>query len=341
MKKKINGKMLVGYFILGGMGVFLIFLMAVGRQKQSKNYDVNLTPEQNSVYTSKLEALRDKMKGSPKPARGYESAIQSPATTSLTTSSDTKAAPDPVPSHAKPAKAIQASEELIQAQQQAQQIVRRNVRQEIPNEEYQQLENDIKNVYQNTPKQPTGKKESQPPMSDKERRKAMMEQSWGQVGSEDQTPTDASRNFTGVIHQTQTVRSGSVALLRTTQPIPVGNVVIPENTLLSGVVSIGRERLTITINSVRLDKRIVPIHLAVYGTDGIAGIPIKADDVGRELNSETTEEVVRQVGNTVSRTGGIGRAIGSIFSGTARAVKREKERDVLLIDNQMIIFRIN
>lgn len=340
MKKKINGKMMAGYLILGGMALALVVLMAAGRQKKTRNFDVHLTQEENSLYTSKLEALRAKAKGNAKPARGYGEALQSPDRNPSPLTTQIEDDTEVAPSSAKSANAVPRSEDLIRAQQQAQRIVSKHTHQDISNDEYLKLEQDIKSVYEDEPKA-SAKESSVPKMSDKERRKAMMEQSWDEVGSEQNAVADPSRNFTGVIHKTQTVKNGSVALLRTTQPIKTGNWVIPANTLLSGEVSIGRERLNIAINSVRVDKQIIPLHLAVYGTDGIAGIPVKTDAVGHELNDEVTDEAVHQVGNAVSRTGSIGRAIGSIFSGTARAVKREKEREVVLIDNQMIIFRIN
>ena len=89
------------------------------------------------------------------------------------------------------------------------------------------------------------------------RRQAMM-RDWG-VGQSSQpgqeNPPGASM-FRAVIHGTQFVKSGQTALFRTKEPIRYGSLVVPANTLLSGVASISENRLSVKINSVRMGREV-------------------------------------------------------------------------------------
>ena len=176
-----------------------------------------------------------------------------------------------------------------------------------------------------------------------ERRRRAMRQSWGMSvpGETPQEEDSQSAMFRAVIHGTQIVRSGQTALFRTKEPIHYGNITIPENTLLAGYANISENRLTISINSVRLGHGVFALPLEVYGSDGIAGIPLDYDEVGKITNSESSSSILQETSSAMSSYGGtLGRVVGSVVSGVGNQVRSSKSTEVKLIDNQTVILKI-
>lgn len=123
--------------------------------------------------------------------------------------------------------------------------------------------------------------------------------------------------------------------------IRYGAVTIPENTLLAGYTQISENRLTININSVRLGNGVFALPLEVYGSDGIAGIPLDYDEVGKITNSESSSSMLQEASTAMSAYGGtIGRVVGSVVSGVGNQVRSAKSTEVKLIDNQTVILKI-
>lgn len=176
-----------------------------------------------------------------------------------------------------------------------------------------------------------------------ERRRRAMRQNWGMSSPGEVIESDGVQPamFRAVIHGTQIVRSGQTALFRTKEPICYGSITIPENTLLAGYANISESRLTISINSVRLGHGVFALPLEVYGSDGIAGIPLDYDEVGKITNSESTSSVLQETSAAMSSYGGtIGRVVGSVVSGVGNQVRSAKSAEVKLIDNQTVILKI-
>lgn len=175
-----------------------------------------------------------------------------------------------------------------------------------------------------------------------ERRRKAMLQGWGMA--ETTTATSAVEQhsmFQAVIHGTQLVKSGQTALFRTKEPIQYGNLLVPANTLLSGITSVAANRLTIKINSVRLGREVFALPLDVFGSDGIAGIPLNYDEMGKIANSETSSTALRETSSAMSSYGGtIGRVVGAVTSSIGNQVRSTKSLEVKLIDNQVVILKI-
>ena len=182
-----------------------------------------------------------------------------------------------------------------------------------------------------------------PAETPEERRRRAMRQNWGMGSPSEAARSDSARPamFRAVIHGTQIVRSGQTALFRTKEPIRYGAVTIPENTLLAGYTQISENRLTININSVRLGNGVFALPLEVYGSDGIAGIPLDYDEVGKITNSESSSSMLQEASTAMSAYGGtIGRVVGSVVSGVGNQVRSAKSTEVKLIDNQTVILKI-
>jgi len=95
------------------------------------------------------------------------------------------------------------------------------------------------------------------------------------AGNEDLTGKNSIR---ACINQTVTLTNGKELQLRLLEPIQVGDLLIPANTLITGPCRIGAERLNVTVTSIQYAGNIIPVLLQVYGTDGQAGISVPGND---------------------------------------------------------------
>ncbi len=94
-------------------------------------------------------------------------------------------------------------------------------------------------------------------------------------GSDDLT---AKNSIRACINQTVILTNGKELQLRLLEPIQVGDLLIPANTLITGPCRIGGERLNVTVTSIQYAGNIVSVQLQVYGTDGQAGISVPNND---------------------------------------------------------------
>ena len=224
---------------------------------------------------------------------------------------------------------------------------------------YEEISRNVRSIYEEAPDDTRTVAREQPevatqqtPAADvppapaetpEERRRRAMRQNWGMGSPSEAARSDSARPamFRAVIHGTQIVRSGQTALFRTKEPIRYGAVTIPENTLLAGYTQISENRLTININSVRLGNGVFALPLEVYGSDGIAGIPLDYDEAGKITNSESSSSMLQEASTAMSAYGGtIGRVVGSVVSGVGNQVRSAKSTEVKLIDNQTVILKI-
>jgi conjugative transposon TraM protein len=111
-----------------------------------------------------------------------------------------------------------------------------------------------------------------------------------QVGEEETQPNTkpgnsfyslggSSTHLTGntisaMIHDDQTLVTGSTVKLRLLSDIQVQGTIIPANSFIYGVASVKNERLDINIENIRYGKDIVPVDLKVYDNDGMLGVYI-------------------------------------------------------------------
>jgi conjugative transposon TraM protein len=101
-----------------------------------------------------------------------------------------------------------------------------------------------------------------------------------------ETSKERKNTISACIHADQTLMDGESVRLRLLDPMRAGKILIPENTILSGVSKIQGERLQITIYSMEYGGNILPVELSVYDTDGQKGIFIpdtKAVDAAKEI----------------------------------------------------------
>lgn len=100
------------------------------------------------------------------------------------------------------------------------------------------------------------------------------------------------------IHQDQTIMDGQTVKLRLLEPLQAGNLVIPQNTLVSGTGKVQGERLDIVVSSIEYRGNLLPVELAVYDSDGQKGLSVPSS-----LEQETAKEALANIG------GGLGTSI--------------------------------
>ena len=105
----------------------------------------------------------------------------------------------------------------------------------------------------------------------------------------------AGRNtIAAVIAGDQSVTNGQSVKLRTTEPMWIGNRLIPRQTTLTGLARLQDERLEIEITSVETGDSIYEVELKVYDSDGQEGI-----NIPNSMESDALHEIGANMGSTM------------------------------------------
>ena len=104
----------------------------------------------------------------------------------------------------------------------------------------------------------------------------------------------AKNTIAAVIAGNQSVIDGESVKLRTTEPMWVGNRLIPRNTTIVGSARVQGERLEIEITSIECQGSIYDVELQVYDSDGQEGINIPGN-----MESDALHEIGANMGSTM------------------------------------------
>lgn len=97
-----------------------------------------------------------------------------------------------------------------------------------------------------------------------------------------------------IIAGNQSVINGQSVKLRTTEPMWIGNRLIPRNTTVVGAARLQDERLEIEITSVETNGSIYEVDLKVYDSDGQEGI-----NIPNSMESDALHEIGANMGSTM------------------------------------------
>ena len=97
-----------------------------------------------------------------------------------------------------------------------------------------------------------------------------------------------------VIAGNQSVTNGQSVKLRTTEPMWIGNRLIPRNTVLVGAARLQDERLEIEISSVECQGSIYDVELKVYDSDSQEGI-----NIPNSMETDALHEIGANMGSTM------------------------------------------
>lgn len=104
-----------------------------------------------------------------------------------------------------------------------------------------------------------------------------------------------SRNtIAAVVAGNQSVTDGQGVRLRITEPMWIGNRLVPRNTVMVGAARLQGERLEISITSVECEGSVYEVELTVYDTDGQEGI-----NIPNSMESDALHEIGANMGSTM------------------------------------------
>ena len=106
-------------------------------------------------------------------------------------------------------------------------------------------------------------------------------------------PLTEKNTISACVHTRQTVTDGQTVRFRLLEPMQVSGKEIPRNTSVVGVAKIQGERLNVLISSLEYHGNIIPVELAVYDTDGQAGIFIPGS-----MERSAAKEIVAGMGTS-------------------------------------------
>jgi len=138
---------------------------------------------------------------------------------------------------------------------------------------------------------------------------------------------EAKNTITACVHDDQTILNGQSVRLRLLEPMKAGNILIPRNTLITGMGKIQGERLDILINSLEYEGTIIPVQIMVYDTDGQQGIFIPNT---AEVNAakEIVANMGASAGTSISLTSDAGQQLAAdmgrgLIQGTSQYVSKK------------------
>ena len=106
--------------------------------------------------------------------------------------------------------------------------------------------------------------------------------------------TVGRNTIAAVVAGDQSVTNGQSVKLRTTEPMWLGNRLIPRQTTLTGLARLQDERLEIEITSVETGGSIYEVELKVYDSDGQEGI-----NIPNSMESDALHEIGANMGSTM------------------------------------------
>jgi conjugative transposon TraM protein len=148
----------------------------------------------------------------------------------------------------------------------------------------------------------------------------------GFYGLEDKNLAEENNAVEAVIHQNQTIFSGSIIKMRLLNDIYIHDVLIGEGSFIYGKCSINGERLQIEIKSIKSGSSIYPVNLEVYDMDGLAGVYIPGA-ITRDAAKQSYENSLQSV-DIGSYDPSVKGKITSAGIGAAKTLLTKKARKV-------------
>ncbi len=104
----------------------------------------------------------------------------------------------------------------------------------------------------------------------------------------------AKNTIAAVVAENQSVIDGESVKLRNTEPMWIGNRLIPRNTTITGSGRVQGERLEIEITSIECEGSIYDVELQVFDSDGQEGI-----NIPQSMESDALHEIGANMGSTM------------------------------------------
>lgn len=117
----------------------------------------------------------------------------------------------------------------------------------------------------------------------------------GFYGLEEATPSNTQNAIEAVVHENQTLVSGSVIKLRLINDININGKLIPKDNFVFGISKLDGERLEVEIHSIRYGNSLYPVNMEVYDMDGLKGIYIPGA-IARDVAKQSADNSLQTLG---------------------------------------------
>lgn len=111
------------------------------------------------------------------------------------------------------------------------------------------------------------------------------------VGARQSAPKNT---IAAVVAGDQNITNGQGVKLRITEPMWIGNRLIPRNTTIVGAARLQGERLEVEISSIECEGSVYDVELQVYDSDGQEGI-----NIPNSMESDALHEIGANMGSTM------------------------------------------
>lgn len=123
------------------------------------------------------------------------------------------------------------------------------------------------------------------------------------------------------IYGDQTIVSGSAVRMRLLEPLWVGGVEIPANTIFYGNASVGSTRLKITVGNIRYGKYISPVAFTIYDSDAIEGLNLP-NNMKAEAARKMEQGLLQGVQLPISSIGTVTSEVTSAITATTQVTRQ-------------------
>lgn len=123
------------------------------------------------------------------------------------------------------------------------------------------------------------------------------------------------------IYGDQTIVSGSAVKMRLLEPLLVGGIEIPANTIFYGNASVGSSRLKISVENIRYGKYISPVSFTVFDSDAIEGLNLP-NNMKAEAARRMEQGILQGVQLPISSIGTLTSEVTSAITATTQVAKQ-------------------
>lgn len=116
----------------------------------------------------------------------------------------------------------------------------------------------------------------------------------GFFGINDKSAPETANAVEAVVHESQSLVTGAVIKMRLLSDIIVNGHRILKDHFVFGIASLNKERLEITVSSIRDGQSLYPVKLEVFDMDGLAGIYIPGA-IGRDVAKQSSDNALQSV----------------------------------------------
>jgi conjugative transposon TraM protein len=116
----------------------------------------------------------------------------------------------------------------------------------------------------------------------------------GFFGLDHKAGGESSNAIEAVVHENQILVTGAIVKMRLLSDIVIGGHRICKGHFVYGIASLNKERLEITVSSIRDGESLFPVKLEVFDMDGLAGIYIPGA-IGRDVAKQSSDNALQSV----------------------------------------------